>query len=187
MKVQANQIRPGWVIESEGRQWAVLKIKLLQPGKGSAFIQVEMRDIASGNKSNERWRTADTVEKLMSEEKDAQFLFADDHLLTFMDVETYEQFTLDKDDVGDPAVFLQDGMQVIANFIEGKPIGVDLPKKVVLTVIETEPVVKGQTAASSDKPAIMDNGVRVMVPPFINVGDKLVVATEDGSYVERSK
>lgn len=187
MKAQANQIRPGWVIEHQGKQFAVLKINILQPGKGSAFIQVEMRDLATGLKTNERWRTADTVEKLMSEERQSQFLFADDEMYNFMDTETYDQFSLSADAVGDCAVYLQDGMQVMANLVEGNAVSISVPQQVTLEVAETEPVVKGQTAASSNKPAVCDNGVRVMVPPFINVGDKIVVNTEETVYVERAK
>ena len=132
MKIQANTIRPGMVIEHNNRQWSVMKIQLIQPGKGGAFIQVEMRDLDSGNKTNERWRTADTVEKLMVEERDCQYLFAEGDLLTFMDKETYDQFTLPKDAVGDPAAFLQDGMEVIVESIEGKPVSCTLPQTVIM-------------------------------------------------------
>lgn len=187
MKAQANQIRPGWVIEHQGKQWAVLKINLLQPGKGSAFIQVDMRDIETGLKSNERWRTADTVEKLMSEERDCQYLYNDGDMFYFMEKETYEQFELRKEAVETEIPYLQESMDIIVNYIEGKPVSVKLPTNVVLEVSETEPVVKGQTAASSNKPATLENDVRVMVPPFINVGDKIVVNTAEGSYVERAK
>jgi len=187
MKIQANTIRPGMVIEHNGRQWSVLKIQLIQPGKGGAFIQVEMRDLETGNKTNERWRTADTVEKLMVEEKDSQYLFADGDLYTFMDNETYDQFTLPLDAIGDPAAFLQDGMQLTVETIEGRPVSCTLPEKVTMEIVECEPAVKGQTAASSYKPGILENGVRVMVPPFVNQGDKIVVHTVERTYVERAK
>lgn len=187
MKIQANTIRPGMVIDHNGKQWSVLKIQLIQPGKGGAFIQVEMRDLASGNKTNERWRTADTVEKLMVEERDCQYLFAEGDILTFMDKETYDQFTLPKDAVGDPAAFLQDGMDVIVESIEGKPVSCTLPQTVIMEVVEADAVVKGQTASSSYKPGVLANGVRVLIPPFVAAGDRIVVNTADATYVERAK
>jgi elongation factor P len=187
MKLNANLIRPGNILEHNGKQWAVLKIQLIQPGKGGAFIQVEMRDLRSGVKTNERWRTADTVEKLQVEEKQCTFLFGDDHSLTFMDAESFEQFTLARDVVGDPAAFLQDGMTVTVDLIEGVPVSVTLPDKVTARVVEADPVVRGQTAASSYKPAMLENGVRTMVPPFVESGTRIVVNTVDGSYVERAK
>ena len=187
MKINANLIRPGNILEHNGKQWLVLKIQIVQPGKGGAFIQVEMRDLRSGTKTNERWRTADTVEKLQAEEKECSFLFGDDEHLTFMDSESYEQFTVPRDVVGDPAAFLQDGMVCNVELIEGSPVAVTLPGKVVMTVVEADPVVKGQTAASSYKPGILENGVRVLIPPFIEAGARIVVNTADSTYVERAK
>ena len=187
MKIQASTIRPGNVIEHDGKQWNVLKTELLLPGKGNAFIQVEMRDVKSGNKTNERFRTSETVEKLMVEEKDCTYLYAEGEQFMFMDSETYEQFGLDKDAIGDPAAFLQDGMAVTAELIDGSVTGVKLPQHVVMEVTEADPVVKGQTASSSYKPAVIENGVRVMVPPHIEAGTRIVVNTEDASYVERAK
>lgn len=187
MKIQANTIRPGNVIEHNGKQWAVLKIQLIQPGKGGAFIQVEMRDLRSGVKTNERWRTQDTVEKLQVDERECTFLYGDDRALTFMDGETFEQFTLPRDVVGERAAFLKDGMAVTVDLIEGTPVSVTLPDKVALKVAQADPVVRGQTAASSYKPATLENGVRTMVPPFIEAGTRIVVNTADGSYVERAK
>ncbi len=187
MKIQANTIRPGNIIEHQGKQWAVLKIQLIQPGKGGAFIQVEMRDIRTGIKSNERWRTADSVEKLMVEERECTFLFVDGDNLTFMDSETFEQFVLPRDVMGEQALYLQDGMAVTIDFVEGSPVSVTLPSTVVMEVVEADPVVKGQTAASSYKPARLENGVRVMVPPFVEQGTRIVVNTGDNTYVERAK
>jgi|SRR5579883_1513590 elongation factor P len=187
MKIQANTIRPGHVIEHNGKQWGVLKIQLIQPGKGGAFIQVEMRDLRSGVKSNERWRTQDTVEKLQVDERPCTFLYGDAESLTFMDSESFEQFTVARELVGDAAAFLQEGMAVTVDLIEGTPATVHLPDKVVLKVTEADPVVKGQTAASSYKPAMLENGVRTMVPPFVEAGTRIVVNTEDASYVERAK
>lgn len=187
MKVQALSIRPGHVIEHDGRQWSVLKIQILQPGKGGAFVQVEMRDVKTGVKSNERFRTQETVEKLMVDEKTCTYLYRDDGSVTLMDSETFEQFALPVDMIGPPAAYLQDGMEVTVDLIEGSPVSVRLPAQVVMTVAEAEPVVKGQTASSSYKPAILENGERVMVPPHIEAGTRIVVSTEDGTYVERAK
>jgi elongation factor P len=187
MKEQANQIRPGWVLQHNGKQYMVSKINLIQPGKGGAFIQVEMRDIVTGVKTQERWRTADTVEKLMSEEFDCQFLYKEGDNLVFMNSETYDQFEVPASLMGDAALFLQDNMEVTVNFIEGKPVGVNLPPHVILTVTETEPAIKNQTATNSYKPAVLENGIRTTIPPFVNAGEKIVVSTADNSYVERAK
>lgn len=187
MKINANLIRVGNIIEHNSRQWAVLKTQIVQPGKGGAFITVEMRDIRTGTKTNERWRTADTVEKCNVEEKDCTFLFVDGEALTFMDQENFEQFNLSKEVLGESAAFLQDGMQVAVDFIEGSPVSVALPEKVVMVVVEADPVVKGQTASSSYKPAKLENGLKILVPPFIAEGEKIVVNTGDCSYVERAK
>ncbi len=187
MKIQANQIRPGMIIEHEGRQWTVLKIQLIQPGKGGAFNQVEMRDFRSGTKTNVRWRTQDTVEKLTVEEKDCQYLFADGNQLTFMEVESYEQFTISRDVLGEQAAFLREGMAVTVDFLEGNPVSVNLPPTIVMTVVEADAVLRGQTAASSYKPGILENGLKIMIPPFIEAGTRIVVSTVDCTYVERAK
>jgi elongation factor P len=187
MKQQANLIRAGQVIEHEGRRWTVLKQQIITPGKGGAFIQVEMRDLKSGNKTNERWRTADTVERLMTEEKEFTYSYTDGVNMVLMDPESFEQTMIPLDLMGDAAPFLQDNMQVTVDLVEGDPVAVHLPATVVLEVAEADPVVKGQTASSSYKPARLSNGVKTSVPPFIETGEKIVVRTEDGSYVERSK
>jgi len=187
MKINANLIRVGNIIEHNSRQWAVLKTAIVQPGKGGAFITVEMRDIRTGTKTNERWRTADTVEKCNVEEKECTYLFGDSDNLTFMDQENFEQFAIATDVLGESAAFLQDGMTVAVDFIEGSPVSVSLPEKVVMTIVEADPVVKGQTASSSYKPARLENGVKILVPPFIEQGEKIVVNTSDVSYVERAK
>lgn len=187
MKINANLIRPGNVLDHNGRLWNVLKIQLIQPGKGGAFIAVEMRDVRTGTKTNERWRTADTVEKAQVDEHECTFLYGDTDNLTFMDSETYEQISLPRDMVGDAAQFLQDGMVVTVENIEGTPVSVTLPQTVTMEIVEADPVVKGQTASSSYKPAKLENGVRVMVPPHIGAGTRIVVNTADGSYMERAK
>ncbi len=187
MKQQANLIRAGQVIEHDGRRWTVLKQQIITPGKGGAFIQVEMRDLRSGNKTNERWRTADTVERLLTEEKEYTYSYTDGQNLVLMDPETFEQAMIPVDLLGGSAPFLQDNMQVTVDLVEGDPVAVHLPPSVVLEVVEADPVVRGQTAASSYKPAKLSNGVKTMVPPFVETGERIVVKTEDGSYVERAK
>lgn len=187
MKQQANLIRAGQVLEHEGRRWTVLKQQIITPGKGGAFIQVEMRDLKSGNKTNERWRTADTVERLMTEEKEYTYSYTDGDNLVLMDPETYEQTHIAAEILGDAVAFLQDNMTVTVDLVEGDPVAMHLPASVVLEIVEADPVVKGQTAASSYKPAKLSNGVKTSVPPFIETGEKIVVRTEDGSYVERFK
>ncbi|GHU00283.1 elongation factor P [Alphaproteobacteria bacterium] len=187
MKAIANQIRPGWVIEHNGKQYAVLKINIIQPGKGSPFIAVDMRDLATGNKTNDRWRTNDTVEKLNVEEQDCQYMYADGDLLYFMHKDTFDQFPVPSDMLGERVAFLQDNMEVVVNFIEGKPVGVKLPMHITLRITEADPAIKGQTATTSYKPAVLENGLKIMVPPFIDSGERVVVATEDCTYVERAK
>ncbi len=187
MKQQAGSIRIGWVIEYKNKPWTVTKTNFVKPGKGGAFMQVEMKSVEEGTKTNERFRTEDMVEKMMVETKDCQFLFEDSNGLNFMENETFEQFSMPSDILGDSRPFLTDGMQVKASVIDGKPISIELPLQVICTVTETEPVIKGQTVSSSYKPAILDNGVRTTVPPFVGTGDKIVVATADASYVERAK
>jgi elongation factor P len=187
MKQQANLIRAGQVIEHDGRRWTVLKQQIITPGKGGAFIQVEMRDLKTGNKTNERWRTADTVERLQTEEKEYTYSYTDGDNLVLMDPDTFEQAMIPAALLGDMTPFLQDNMAVTVDLVEGDPVGIHLPATVVLEIVEADPVVKGQTAASSYKPAKLSNGVKTSVPPFIETGEKIVVRTEDASYVERFK
>ena len=187
MKIDGNAIRPGMVIEHKGRLLVATKIQHTQPGKGGAYLQVELKDIRDGTKINERFRSSETVERVRLYDKDYQFLFSDGDHFTFMDTETFEQITIDRDMIGEEAVFLQDGMMVTVQSYEEEPVGIRLPETVVATVVETEAVVKGQTAASSYKPARLDNGVRVMVPPFIETGTRIVVNTEDATYRERAR
>jgi elongation factor P len=187
MKQQANLIRAGQVIEHDGRRWTVLKQQIITPGKGGAFIQVEMRDLKTGNKTNERWRTADTVERLMTDNKDYTYSYTDGDNLVLMDPETFEQTMVPATLLGDAVAFLQDNMTVEIDLVEGEPVGIHLPATVILEVVEADPVVKGQTATSSYKPAKLSNGVKTAVPPFIETGERIVVKTEDASYVERAK
>ena len=186
MKIDGNAIRPGYVIEHKGGLWRAVKIQHTQPGKGGAYLQVELKNLKDATKLNERFRSSEKVEKVRLEQKEYQFLFADGEMFTFMDNETYEQINLSSEDIGDDAVFLQDGMEVTIELYEETPFGVSLPEKVILEVVETEPVVKGQTASSSYKPAMLDNGVRIGVPPFINTGDRVIVNTVEREYVSRA-
>ena len=187
MKQQANLIRAGQVIEHEGNRWTVLKQQIITPGKGGAFIQVEMRNLRTGNKTNERWRTADTVERLQTDNKEYTFSYMDGTNLVLMDPETFEELHLAADLLGDQLPFLQDQMTLELDLVEGEPVAAHLPATVVLEIVEADPVVKGQTAASSYKPAMLSNGVKTLVPPFIETGERIVVRTEDASYVERAK
>ena len=186
MKINGNEIRPGNVIQHNNGLWVAVKTNAVKPGKGGAFNQVELKNLVDGSKLNERFRASETVERVRLEQKDYQFLYESGDMLTFMDTETYDQIELQAEFVGDRKAFLQDGMQVTVESHEGKPLGITLPEHVTLEVAETEPTVKGQTAASSYKPAIMDNGLRVMVPPFVDVGQKIVVSTADVEYVKRA-
>ena len=187
MKINGNAIRPGNLIEHNGRLWRAVKIQHVKPGKGGAFLQVELKDVRDGTKLNERFRSDDTVERARMDEVEYQFLFAEGDHLTFMDNQSYEQITVPADFVGDPLPFLREGMTVTMEMYEEEPISVSLPETVVEEIVETEPVVKGQTASSSYKPAILANGVRIMVPPHVESGTRVVVNTADASYVERAK
>ncbi len=187
MKIQGNEIKPGNVLMHKGELWVVTKTEHVKPGKGGAFAQVEMKSVTGNTKLNERFRATESVERVRLEQKDYQFLYEQDGMLVFMDMDTYDQIELPKDFLGDRAAFLQDGMMVTVESHEGTPLGVKLPLHVTLEVTEAEPVVKGQTAASSYKPAVLENGVKVMVPPFISAGEKIVVNTEDLSYVKRAE
>ena len=186
-KMQANQMRAGMVIEFEGQRYTIIKQNIMIPGKGNAIIQVDMRNIKTGAKKDQRWRTADTVERLMTEDKEFTYSYADDANLVLMDPETFEQTVVSKDILGDRLPFLQENMTVNVKLIEGEPVSMDLPETIVLEVVEADPVVKGQTASSSYKPAVMENGARVLVPPHIEAGTRIVINTEDSSYVERAK
>ena len=186
MKINGNEIRPGNVIQHNGSLWAVAKLQHVKPGKGGAFAQVELKNLINGSKLNERFRSSETVERVRLEQNDYQFLYESDGMLVFMNTQSYEQIELQSDFVGERAAFLQVGMMVVVESHENQPIGVRLPDHVTLAVNETEPVVKGQTAASSNKPAMLENGVRIMVPPFVEAGDKIVVDTNEVTYIKRA-
>ena len=185
-KINGNEIRRGNIIEHNGGLWVAVKTDHVKPGKGGAFAQVELKNLRNGSKLNERFRSADKVEKVRLEQKDQQFLYESDGMLNFMDSETYEQIALPADILGDARPFLQDGMTVQIEYYESEALSAALPEKVVCKVVETEPAIKGQTAANSFKPAILDNGVRVMIPPFVEQDSDIVVNTETFEYVERA-
>jgi len=187
MKINAIDIKPGAVLEHQGKLWLVMKRELVQPGKGGAFAQVEMRDLRGGNKTIERFRTQETVERVRLDEKEMQFLYFEGDVATFMDNESYEQITMSREMIGEPADFLHDGMICNVMMYEGAALSVALPQTVTMEIVEADPVVKGQTASSSYKPGKLENGRRVMIPPHIGVGTRIVINTSDGSYVERAK
>ena len=186
MKINGNEIRPGNIIEHNDGLWVAVKVGHVKPGKGGAFAQVELKNLRNGSKLNERFRSADKVERVRLEQKDQQFLYENDDMLVFMDSETFEQIELPSDILGDRRAFLQDGAQVVIEYYEEEALSCRLPEKITCEITETEPVVKGQTAANSFKPAMLDNGVRVMVPPFVAQGEAIIVNTETGEYVERA-
>ncbi len=187
MRINGSAIRAGNIVEIDGRIWRVLKHNIVSPGKGGAFNQIEVRDVKTGTKSNYKFRSDEQVEQLRVDQKEMQYLFADGDHLTFMDQESYEQLSVSRELVGDAADFLADNMIVTIDFIEGNAVAAVLPQTTVATVVEADAVVKGQTASSSYKPAVLDNGARVMVPPFIGAGTRIVVNIEERSYVERAK
>lgn len=185
-KINGNEIRPGNVLEHNDGLWVAVKVDHVKPGKGGAFAQVEMKNLRNGSKLNERFRSADKVERVRLEQKDQQFLYETDGMLVFMDNDTYEQIELPADILGERRPFLQDGMTVQIEYYESEALSATLPQKVTCRIVETEPVVKGQTAANSFKPAVLDNGVRVMVPPFVGQDEEIVVNTETMEYAERA-
>ena len=187
MKVNANTLRQGNIIDHNERLYMVVNSDISKPGKGGAYANITLRDLRTGNKDLIRFRTQETVEKVRLEQEECQYLFASDDKYTFMNNTTYEQFEIDGEIIGYPKVFLQDGMMVVVEKYEDEPLNVQLPDTVVMEVVECEPVVKGQTASSSYKPGALENGERVMIPPHIEAGTRIVLKTEDGSYVERAK
>ncbi len=185
-KINGNEIRPGNVLEHNDGLWTAVKVEHVKPGKGGAFAQVELRNLRNGSKLNERFRSADRVERVRLEQKDQQFLYETGGMLVFMDSESFEQVELPSGILGERHPFLQDGMIVQIEYYGQEALNARLPQKVTCRIQETEPVVKGQTAANSFKPAVLENGVRVMVPPFVGPGEEIVVNTESIEYSERA-
>ena len=185
-KINGNEIRPGTVIEHQGGLWVAVKTNTVKPGKGGAYNQVELKNLVTGTKLNERFRSDEKVDETRLDLKDFSFLYEQGDQLVFMDTESYEQLELAKDFVGDRAAFLQDGMMVTVRLYGEKPIGVALPDQVTLAITEADPVLKGQTAASSYKPAVLENGIRILVPPFISTGERVIVDTNELTYIRRA-
>ena len=187
MKVIASSLRKGNVVEMDGKLYVVLLAETYRPGKGTPTTSVDMRRISDGVKVSERWKTTDQVEKATVDERDYDFLYEDSEGFHFMQPESYEQVVVTDDVMGGNKPYLQEGMRCWLKTFDGVPIAIEVPQKITVEITETEPVVKGQTASSSYKPATMENGARVMVPPHIEVGTKIVINTEDSGYVERAK
>jgi elongation factor P len=187
MKINGNEIRPGYVIEYQNTLWVAVKTMAVKPGKGPAYNQVELKNLIDGRKLNNRFGSDERVERGRLEQKDFQYLYKEGDSLVFMDKDNYEQLSLAEEFVGERALFLQDGMTVTLELHDDRPIGIRLPDYVTLQIVEADPIVKGQTAASSYKPAKLENGLRVMVPPFIGAGEKVVVDTAEITYVRRAE
>ena len=186
-KINGNTIKPGMVLQHNGGLWVVTKANHVKPGKGGAFANVEAKNLETGNKLNERFRSEDKVERVTLEQRDYSYLYDGGDTLVFMNDENYEQIELQKQWVGEERIpYLQEGMKVVIESHEDRPIGLSLPEQVVLEVVETEPTVKGQTASSSYKPATASNGLRIMIPPYMSAGEKIIVDTETGEYVRRA-
>jgi elongation factor P len=185
-KINGNEIRPGNVVNHQDRLWVAVKVDHVKPGKGGAYAQVELKAILGGTKLNERFRSAETVETVDLEFRDFTYLYEQGDSLVFMDQDSYEQVELAKDFLGDRAAFLQDGMKITLEMHEETPLGVKFPPNVILEVTEVDPVQKGQSVSSQFKPAILSNGLKVMVPPFIAVGERIVVDTAEATYMRRA-
>jgi elongation factor P len=187
MKISGNEIRPGMVLEHKDRIWVAVRAEHVKPGKGPAYQQVELKDLVDGTKLNERFRAVETVERVRLDEREYQFLYEENGQLNVMDQESFEQVTIPKTLLGDTLPFLQEGMAITVQSYEGRPLMARLPETTVLEVVQADPVVRGQTAAASYKPAILENGVRIMVPPHIETGTRVVVNIPEQTYVERAK
>jgi elongation factor P len=185
-KINGNEIKPGAILEHDNGLWAAVKVNHVKPGKGGAFAQVELKNLRDGRKLNERFRSEDKVERVELDMKDQQFLYETDGRLVFMDAETFEQVEIDADLLGDRRPFLQDGMTASVEYYGDEALNVRIPQKVTCRVAETEPVQNGQTASKSFKPAILDNGVRIMIPPFVGPDEHIIVHTELMEYSERA-
>ena len=186
MKVNGNQVFPGNIIEYKNSLWSVIKAQAVKPGKGGAFNQVELKSIIGNTKLNERFRSDDSIELVRIESYEFQYLYSNDGKVVIMNKDNFEQIELDEEFIGERKSYLQDGMNVQIELYEEKPIGIIFPKQLTLKIKDTEPTIKGQTASSSYKPAILENDLRVMVPPFVSVGDSIIVDTNDSSYIKRA-
>lgn len=187
MKVNGNNLKAGMIVSHKGGMWKVISTQSVKPGKGGAFAQVELKNLKDSSKLNERFRSSEVVERLYVETKIFQYSYCDEDTYHFMDTNTYEQISLDKNIISELNIFLQDNMLVSIEFIENNPVSIKLPEHIIEEVTDTEAVIKGQTAASSFKPAILSNGYKIMVPPHIENGTRIVISTTNFSYVEKAK
>jgi len=187
MKILGNEIKPGMIIEHKNDLWSVLKTQHVKPGKGSAFNQVELKSVKKGTKLNERFRSSDSIEKAVLDEKKFNFLYGDENNCHFMDQTNFEQIAINKSLLGEKNKLLKENMEVNVHFYEDKALSVDLPSSVELTISSTDATIKGQTASSSYKPATLENGINIKVPPFINSGDKIILDTRTLEYIKKIK
>jgi len=187
LKVNGNTIKPGNVIEHKNGLWVAVKTSHVKPGKGGAFAQIELRNLKDGTKLNERFRSSENIEKVILEEVPHVFLYKENENLIFMNNNTFEQISINKNMIGDQSAFLQDGMDVIINTYNNEVVSINMPDSCIEEVVEADAVIKGQTVSSSFKPAILSNGIKVMVPGHIEVGSKIVVRPSDSSYIEKAK
>ena len=187
MKVIASSLRKGNVVEVDDKLYVIVTAENIHPGKGTPVTQLDMRRISDGVKVSERYRTTEQVERAFVEDRPHTFLYNDGEGYHFMNPETYDQIAVPKDILGDQAAYLQEGMAVQLSVYNGLPIAIELPQRVTFEITDTEPTMKGQTASSSFKPAMLSNGIRTMVPPHVAAGTRIVILTSDGSYVERAK
>ena len=187
MKINGNAVKPGMIIEHKNNLWVVTKSQSVKPGKGGAFNQVEMKNLKSNSKLNERFRSSEEVERVRVDEEKFQYLYPQGNKLIFMNSTTFEQIELETEFVGEKMKLLSENDEVILEIYDDTPIGIQLPNTLIFEIKETEAVVKGQTAASSNKPAMLENGLRIMVPPFIERGEKIIINTEDLSYLKRAE
>ena len=185
-KISGSDLRPGMVIEHDGSLWAAVKAGAVKPGKGPAYNQVELKNILDGRKLNQRFGSSDKVEETALERRQFQYLYRQGDQLMFMDTASFDQIELAEDFVGERAAFLQDGLNVQVQLHDNRPIGIKLPETVVLEVVEADAHIKGQTASSSYKGAKLENGMKLLVPPFITIGEKVVVSTDEVAYVRRA-
>jgi len=187
MKILGNEIKPGMIIEHKNDLWSVLKTQHVKPGKGGAFNQVELKSVKKGTKLNERFRSSDSVERAVLDEKKFNFLYEDENNCHFMDQTNFEQIAINKSLLGEKNKLLKENMAVNVHFYEDQALSVDLPSSVELTITNTDATIKGQTASSSYKPATLENGINIMVPPFINSGDKIILDTSTLEYIKKIK
>jgi elongation factor P len=187
MKILGNEIKPGMIIEHRNDLWSVLKAQHVKPGKGGAFNQVELKSVKKGTKLNARFRSSDSVERAVLDEKKFNFLYEDENNCHFMDQTNFEQIAINKSLLGEKNKLLKENMAVNVHFYEDQALSVDLPSSVELTITNTDATIKGQTASSSYKPATLENGINIMVPPFINSGDKIILDTSTLEYIKKIK